>query len=789
MRQAIILAGGKGTRLGALAADTPKPLMPVMGDVRFLDLLIDNIARHGFNEVLIVAGHLGDQIVARYGGARFRETTVSVICEPTPAGTAGALRHIADRLDDRFLMTNGDSFFDINYLALACGMRSDDVARLALRTVPDGERYGRVELDGERVTAFREKAPDLRGDAIISGGVYVLRRSILELITRSPLSIETDIFPELCQRNAISGIAFNGYFLDIGLPETLLLARKELPAQMRRSAIFFDRDGTLNRDNGYTFRVEDLEFLPGAVAAVRAANDAGALAIVVTNQAGIARAKYTSKDMREFHAAMQQELRTHGAHIDAFYHCPFHADAAIAPLARAGHPDRKPNPGMLRRALLEWPTDPARTILVGDHDNDVAAASIIGVRGFKVEPGEIERVVAHALIELTRPTMTDPSIRLLKDRAARARQWLFDHALPLWSDNGFDRSTGCFEERLDLTGKSVVLPRRVRVQARQTFVFAMAGRMGWSGPWRDLVEAGARVLVDKGLRADGGTNHSITPDGQIADGRADLYDAAFVAFALAHASIALGRADLAQHATELVGWIKANWSHPQGGFREGEIVSALPRRQNPHMHLLEALLALHEATGEPAHLADANTIATLFETRFVSEDHGALLEYFDDAWRPAPGREGLVTEPGHQFEWAWLIEQLHKRGGRDARSLGRRIQIHGEVYGVDPASGFIFDEVWAEGDVKLTSSRLWPATERIKANIAWYERTRDPNAAAAVAQSFDVIMQFCDVPIKGLWRDRRLADGHFIEEASPASSFYHVMLGFSELIRLADTLE
>ncbi|KAF0174662.1 MAG: D-glycero-D-manno-heptose 1 7-bisphosphate phosphatase [Caulobacteraceae bacterium] len=784
MRQAVILVGGRGTRLGEAARDTPKPLMPIVGDVRFLDYLIENIARHGMTDILLVAGHLGELVEARYHGARMRGATVSVVREPAPAGTAGALRHVADRLDEVFLMSNGDSMFDINYLALASDFAADDVARLALRRVPDGARYGRVSTDGDRITGFHEKDAAWTRDALINGGVYVLRKSVLDLIDRTPLSIETDVFPALCRRGAMSGVEFDGYFLDIGLPETLGEARAALPAQMRRPAVLFDRDGTLNRDDGYTYRTEDLEFLPGAIEAVRACNDAGALAIVITNQSGIARGRYVAADMERFHAHMQARLGEHGAHIDAFYHCPFHEHGVVPAYARADHPDRKPNAGLLRRALMEWPIDATRTIMVGDHARDVDAARSVGVHGAEVKPGELLGVVTRALNDVKGPTMSDTHVIALRDRATRARAWLFNHALPLWWDKGFDRASGCFHERLGLDGEPVALPRRVRVQARQTFVYAMAGKLGWSGPWREAVEAGARMLVDHCIRPDGGTAHLLDQIGRPTDTRRDLYDAAFVIFALAHASTALDRPALAEKATELVDWVKAHWAHPAGGFLEGDLVTVPPRRQNPHMHMLEALLALHEATGARRHLDDALAVVALFETKFVSAEWGALLEYFDDAWTPAPGREGFVTEPGHQFEWAWLIDRVHRATGHDARETGRRIQVHGEVYGVDPKTGFVADEVWAEGDVKTPTGRFWPSTERVKANIAWFERTGDPAAAMAAAQAFDVIMEYCDTPVKGLWRDRRLPNRSFVEEPAPASSFYHAMLAMAELIRV-----
>jgi D,D-heptose 1,7-bisphosphate phosphatase len=786
MRQAVILVGGRGTRLGEAARDTPKPLMPIVGDVRFLDYLIENIARHGLTDILLVAGHLGEQVEARYHGVRVRGGTVVVVREPEPAGTAGALRHVADRLDDVFLMSNGDSMFDINYLALASGLEPKDIARLALRRVPDGARYGRVSTDVDRITGFHEKDADWTGDALINGGVYVLRRSVLDLIDRTPLSIETDVFPELCRRGAISGAEFNGYFLDIGLPETLGEARAALPAQMRRPAVLFDRDGTLNRDDGYTYRTEDLEFLPGAVEAIRACNDAGALALVITNQSGIARGKYATADMHAFHAHMQARLVEHGAHVDAFYHCPFHDQGVVPAYTRTDHPDRKPNAGLLRRALMEWPINPARTLMVGDHARDADAAHAIGLAGAEVKPGELLDAVRRHLDGLKGASMTEAHVSALKDRATRARAWLFDHALPLWWTKGFDTASGCFHERLELNGEPAVLPRRVRVQARQTFVYATAGKLGWPGPWRAAVEAGVRVLTEKCFLPDGGVAHLLDADAAPVDGRHDLYDTAFVIFALAHASIALERSDLAAKATTLVDWVKTHWAHPQGGFREGDAVTVPPRRQNPHMHMLEALLALHEATGAQRHLDDALAIVALFETKFVSAEWGALLEYFDDTWTPAPEREGFVTEPGHQFEWAWLIDRVYRATGHDARETGRRIQVHGEVYGVDPKTGFIADEVWAEGDVKTPTGRFWPSTERVKANVVWFERTGDPAAAMAAVQAFDVIMEYCEAPVKGLWRDRRLPDRSFIEEAAPASSFYHAILAMAELIRVAE---
>ncbi|MGH6952029.1 MAG: AGE family epimerase/isomerase, partial [Vitreimonas sp.] len=285
----------------------------------------------------------------------------------------------------------------------------------------------------------------------------------------------------------------------------------------------------------------------------------------------------------------------------------------------------------------------------------------------------------------------------------------------------------------------------------------------------------------------GGTRHLLGPDGAPADERRDLYDLAFVVYALAEAAQALGdRSDLIEAAEALVAWAEANWSDPQGGFREGDVTPVPPRRQNPHMHLFEALLALHEASGKREHLERANAIGALFAEKLFDLRHGALPEYFDDSWRPQDER---ICEPGHHFEWAWLLDRWRRLGGGDLSAEAERLRVHGEVYGVELRSGAIYDEVFADGRPRSKTSRLWPHTERIKANVARFARTRDVAAADAAVEAFDMLMRYCDTPIPGLWRDRRMPDGSFVEEAAPASSFYHVVLALSELIRVADELE
>jgi D,D-heptose 1,7-bisphosphate phosphatase len=388
VKQAVFLVGGKGTRLKSLTQNTPKPLLEIAPDLRFLDVLLENASRQGFKDLILLAGHLGEQVIERYHGTSVYGAQVRVIKEPEPAGTGGALAFAHDVLDPWFVMANGDSLFDVNLRQLARDPNPDFMARLALRRVDDASRFGTVVLDRDTITGFFEKSTVSSGPALINGGIYLMSKAILDQIS-GPCSIETEIFPGLVSAGLLRGVEMAGYFLDIGLPDTYDQACREIPSRRRRPAVFFDRDGVLNHDEGYTHKIEDLVWMPGAKAAVRAVNEAGWLAIVVTNQAGIARGKYTEADMHRFHEAMQLSLSEEGAYIDTFYHCPYHQDGIVAEFTHPDHTDRKPNPGMINRALAEWPINAEKSFLIGDREHDVIAAQRAKIDGVLYQGGDL----------------------------------------------------------------------------------------------------------------------------------------------------------------------------------------------------------------------------------------------------------------------------------------------------------------------------------------------------------------------------------------------------------------
>jgi len=379
-RQCVILAGGLGARLGNLTKDVPKPLLDVDGRP-FLFHLMRNARRFGFTDFVLLAGYRGERVSAFAAAARQElGADISVIVEPEAAGTAGALLHASEELKDEFLMLNGDSLFSFNFLDLAARpVEGEWLARLALRRVADASRYGSVEVAGDRVRAYREKSAGSQ-EGLINGGVYWMRRGVLDFIKRTPCSLECEVFPDIATRGALRAFEYDGPFIDIGVPDDLDSARERWSDITRAPATFFDRDGVLNHDAGYTHRIEDFRWIEGARESIKRCNDEGRFVFVVTNQAGVARGYYDEQAIQRLHAWMNEDLRLLGAHIDDFRYCPHHPEGVV-PAYTTQCGCRKPKPGMINSLLQEWPVDLASSVFVGDKESDLEAAAAAGLKG------------------------------------------------------------------------------------------------------------------------------------------------------------------------------------------------------------------------------------------------------------------------------------------------------------------------------------------------------------------------------------------------------------------------
>ena len=371
MDQCVILVGGKGSRLGEITAKFPKPMLEV-NDEPFLFYLIKQAKSFGFKKILLLAGHASEQIENYINNLKLDNISIDIKKEQTPLGTGGALVNAYNYLDNEFFLMNGDSIIEGNWLSINKFLDDSNDIAIALVKMKDCRRYGTVSLKDNKVTDFIEKNNSC-DDGLINGGVYFIKKKILKGLRIENLSFENDILPLHVKKKKVSGKEIKGFFIDIGIPESLEEAR-QVDWKNKKKAVIFDRDGTLNIDDGYTHKISELRWKDGAIELLKFLNDANILVLVATNQAGIAKGIFRESDMHNFHREMQNQLRIKGAHIDSFYFCPYHIDGEIAEYKRNSN-DRKPNTGMLEKISYEYSLQKKNMLMIGDRDTDTQCAN------------------------------------------------------------------------------------------------------------------------------------------------------------------------------------------------------------------------------------------------------------------------------------------------------------------------------------------------------------------------------------------------------------------------------
>ena len=361
----------------------------------------------------------------------------------------------------------------------------------------------------------------------------------------------------------------------------------------------------------------------------------------------------------------------------------------------------------------------------------------------------------------------------LASQRGRLLEWLVDAAYPLWATHGVDRRNGGFVEALDASGRPLALPRRARVQPRQVYAFAAATRLGWRGDARAIVQHGLDYLTARYRRADGFFRTLIAADGKVLDDRALLYDQAFVLLGLASAATALDAgSQLEPLALALRAQVERCWRVAGGEFLSGE-PEPDPREANPHMHLLEACLAWSGVGADPGWADWVDELADVALRRLINPSTGALAEAFTASWGPAPGTAGRIVEPGHQYEWAWLLLNCVRRDRSARRAAALRLIDVAERHGV--RGGVAVNTLLDDFEIHDPAARLWPQTERLRAAVLASRVTGDARYTAMAADAASGVFQYLDTKVPGLWLDLRHADGTYSSAPAYASTFYHLV--------------
>jgi mannose-6-phosphate isomerase len=374
----------------------------------------------------------------------------------------------------------------------------------------------------------------------------------------------------------------------------------------------------------------------------------------------------------------------------------------------------------------------------------------------------------------------------IADESAWARSWLRRAALPLWAGPGFDGAAGTFVERLDHNGRPCLdLPRRLIVQCRQIYAYAQASVLGWYDG-DALVRTALAALRQYYHSSDGrpGWVFSADRDGRTVDARRDAYSHAFALFALAWGYRLTGDTALVTLADRTLAELDALLGDGVG-LRTDDTSSDGLRLQNPHMHLFEAVLELHRAVGAPRYAEHARRLHALFISRFLDRENRCLPELFDARWKPV-ALPGQHWEPGHHFEWIWLLARHAALTDAAVEDDIAVLLARAEREGVDHL-GHVIDAVAIPGARRTASLRVWPQCEAVKAYAALAERlpqARATHAAKAAGALTRLRQTFLRPAIEGGWIDR--VDAHGVPDAPdiPASTLYHLVFAVSEAGRV-----
>ncbi len=374
--QAVILAGGRGTRLRPLTDTQPKPMVPFHGRP-FLEYLLDLLRSQGFERVLLLLGYMADAVQEHFGDGSKFGLRIDYSVSPVEDETGSRLRLAASRLDPSFLLLYCDNYWPMRMEEL--WTRFADGGTPAMVTVyANRDRYTRnnVQVGDDGYVRVYDKSRTSAGLNGVEIGYALLSRSVLEFLPEGNVSFEGTVYPALVERRLLRGYVTEHRYYSVGSHERLPLTELFLSNQ---KAVILDRDGVLNKKPPrahYVRNWEEFEWLPGAVEGLRLLKKAGYKLILATNQAGIARGIMSEAQLAALHDRMQAELKAACAELDAIYYCPHGWDEGCL--------CRKPRPGLLFQAQREHHLDLTKTVFIGDDERDLAAGTAAGCPTFLV---------------------------------------------------------------------------------------------------------------------------------------------------------------------------------------------------------------------------------------------------------------------------------------------------------------------------------------------------------------------------------------------------------------------
>ena len=407
--QAVIMAGGKGTRLSSVTKDVPKPMVDFCGKP-LLEYIIGNLRENGVNDIILVIGHLGNVIKDHFGSGEKWGVNIRYFLEDVPLGTAGALPFIGDMLSDTFFLVFGDLFLNIDFKKFA-DFHKEKNAEITLFAHPNSHPFDSdviITDDSDKVTgwAYKKDERNFYYKNLVNAGVYVIDKSVLPEKSGEKLDLEKDIIVPRIESGGVYAYNSSEYVKDIGTPERLRTVEADYKngvcekrnLKHPQKCIFLDRDGTINKYVRFLRTEEEMELLPGAAEAIRRINESEYLAVCITNQPVIARGEVTFKELRNINNKMHTLLGNAGAYLNGLYFCPHHPDKGFEGEVKELKIEcdcRKPKTGLIEAAAGRFNIDTKNSWFIGDTYTDVYTGKNAGTKTVLLKSGAEDKIEKH----------------------------------------------------------------------------------------------------------------------------------------------------------------------------------------------------------------------------------------------------------------------------------------------------------------------------------------------------------------------------------------------------------
>ncbi len=371
----VILCGGKGSRLKNLTKNIPKPLLKI-NKTTFLDKIIQKYQRLNFNKIYFLAGFRGEKIRKRYHNKIINSIPCEVIVEKTPLGTAGCLYLIKNKVKNKFILVNADSYIDYDQIKFLNFNNKKFIGKILLtKNLNYLENKKLSNLNIKNKVVFLNK----KSGKIMNAGVYLFNKKIFNFIKKKFVSLENEVLPELIKRRKLCGQISKGKFIDIGILKNYNIAKNKF--FKKNEAIFLDRDGVINEDFGYVIKYEDFKWTKGIFEVLRYINKKQKRLFIITNQSGIGRGYYTEKDFLNLHKKIKLILIKKNIYIDDVFYCPHHPKYGLG-LYKKNCQCRKPKNLLLKKAISNWNIDKNKSFMIGDQVSDMICAKKSKIKFF-----------------------------------------------------------------------------------------------------------------------------------------------------------------------------------------------------------------------------------------------------------------------------------------------------------------------------------------------------------------------------------------------------------------------